>query len=377
MARRKTRDLTVGVVAALALLVFAVAVMTVGEESHLFARKVGYRVVFANTDGLMVGSPVRIAGVQVGSVVGIKLPTDPEAPGIEVALGVASTYAPRIRENSQAALRYLQLLSGEKFVEVSPGDPSLPALPVDSTIPPAEQTEFFEQGADIAENLNDITISLKEILGPLERGEGLLGEMIHNPEFAKEGIESLRKVVSDLGDITGQIREGKGFVGRMLYDQDFAKTLDGLASAVDHVASMLEPLGKKEGALGALLEEGGSGEQAMEELRDAAASLKRTAARLESKDNFVGKLLNDAEYSERVADDLQAILHNLREVTDKINSGQGTIGALVNERTVHDGMEDVVAGVNDSKFARWLLRRYQKKGIKSQEKDATEEDDRK
>jgi hypothetical protein len=27
-------------------------------------------------------------------------------------------------------------------------------------------------------------------------------------------------------------------------------------------------------------------------------------------------------------------------------------------------MEDVVAGTNDSKFARWLIRHYQKKGIK-------------
>ena len=31
-------------------------------------------------------------------------------------------------------------------------------------------------------------------------------------------------------------------------------------------------------------------------------------------------------------------------------------------------MEEVVAGVNDSKFARWLMRHYQKKGIKASER---------
>ena len=40
------------------------------------------------------------------------------------------------------------------------------------------------------------------------------------------------------------------------------------------------------------------------------------------------------------------------------------MGALINSRVVYDGMEEIVAGVNDSGFARWLMRRYQKKGIK-------------
>ena len=58
------------------------------------------------------------------------------------------------------------------------------------------------------------------------------------------------------------------------------------------------------------------------------------------------------------------IVDNLAEITGKINRGEGTLGALVNERTLHDSAESVIAGVNDSKFARWLIRHYQKKGIK-------------
>jgi len=33
--------------------------------------------------------------------------------------------------------------------------------------------------------------------------------------------------------------------------------------------------------------------------------------------------------------------------------------------SLYDGAEDVMAGVNDSKFARWMLRHYQKKGIEA------------
>jgi hypothetical protein len=67
-----------------------------------------------------------------------------------------------------------------------------------------------------------------------------------------------------------------------------------------------------------------------------------------------------------VAKDFRETLSHLSSITAKIDSGQGTLGALVNERVLHDSMEEVVAGVGDSKFANWLIRHYQKKGIEGE-----------
>jgi len=373
MARRPARDLTVGVVVSLAIIVVAVAVMTVGEDSQIFASKTRYHVVYPSADGLRIGSPVRMAGVLVGSVQEITLPTDPEAEGIDVVLGINSDYVERIRENSISSLRYLQLLSGEKFVDLTPGDPSFPAVAAGDSIPTRAQAELLEQGADIAEKVDALTASLQEILGPLERGEGLLGRMIHDPDFGTRAVESLTDALRDLEVITGQIRSGEGFVGRLLFDDAFAARLDDLGASMKSLSSTLESLGRKEGAVGAMLEEGGTGEQAIEEIRDAAASLKRTSMKLESEDGLIGKL-SDPEYAARVTEDLEGLLGNLREITDKINRGEGTVGALINSRTVYEGMEEIVAGVNDSGFARWLMRRYQKKGIKAGEKQAAVEE---
>jgi len=75
--------------------------------------------------------------------------------------------------------------------------------------------------------------------------------------------------------------------------------------------------------------------------------------------------LNDEAYSNEVASKLSETVANLAAITGKINRGEGTLGALVNDRTLYDGAEDVFAGVNDSKFARWMLRHYQKKGIEA------------
>jgi len=367
MARRRARDLTVGVLFALALIILALTIMAVGGESRLFVRKAYYSVIFPTAEGLRAGSPVKMAGVEVGTVASIRLSTSPDTPGIEVEIGVDHAFSGRVREDSRAALRILQLLSGEKFVEIIPGSPDSPLLPEGSVIEPVQETALLEQAAVTAENLNEITISLKKILGDLESGRGLMGQMITDPEFGQKGLEALRGALENLEKLTGDLIQGRGFVGRLLYDEEFATKVDTLSRALDNLTRLLAGIDVEKGALGTVLQEGGTGQQAIEDLRAAAASLRRVTSRLEAGEGLFGRLLNDPEYSEGVARDLRRTVTNLAEITEKINQGDGTLGALVNDRTVYDGLEDVVAGMNDSKFARWLLKHYRKRGIEAEE----------
>ncbi|ANM29058.1 hypothetical protein ABI59_04800 [Acidobacteria bacterium Mor1] len=373
MPRRSGRDLTIGVVAALALSILSLAVMVVGEESAFFAQKTDYRVIFPDTIGLRQGSPVMISGVQVGTVRKVRLPTDTAAEGIEVVLGVDNLHAPRIREGSRAALRILQLLSGEKYVEIVTGTADSAPLPANAEIPLLDEEGLLEQGEYIADNLNDVTQSLKGILEPLERGESLLGEMIQNPEFGRKGLDDLQGILNNLEKVTGQIRSGRGFAGRLLYDQEFAGKVDDLGSAIEDLAGLLGEVGAEKTSLRELLAEDGPLRGAAENLRTASASFSRTAEKIETGDGLLSKLIHDEEFSRSTAEDLSATLANLREITDKINRGEGTIGALINERGVYEGAESITTGVNDSKFMRWLLRRYRKKGIELQEEGQKEE----
>lgn len=361
--KNRSRDVLVGGFTVLALVIFALAVMAVGGESRLFSKKAAYRAVLQSSDGLVIGSPVKMSGVQVGTVTDLRLSQDPTSAGIEVTLGVQRAYQGRVREGSMAALRFLQYLSGEKYVEITPGDPTRSELAEGSLIPTQEGSRFLETGEDIAENLNEITLALRRILEPLEEGKGLLGEMIQNPDFGKEGLQSARGALDNLEALTAKLRAGEGFAGRMLFDPALEPRADDLGRAIHGVADAVERLEKGEGAAGDLLSDRGKSKQAVEDLAQAAASLKRTAAQLESRDGLLGRLLYDEEFSDAVAKDFREALSRLNSIAGKIDSGQGTLGALVNERVLHDSMEDVVAGVGDSKFANWLIRHYQKKGI--------------
>src|SRR5512139_634565 len=96
--KNRSRDVLVGGFTVLALVVFALAVMAVGGETRLFSKKASYRALLQSSDGLVIGSPVKMSGVQVGTVTEVRLSRDPSSAGIEVTLGVQRAYQARVRE---------------------------------------------------------------------------------------------------------------------------------------------------------------------------------------------------------------------------------------------------------------------------------------
>jgi phospholipid/cholesterol/gamma-HCH transport system substrate-binding protein len=367
MAERPVRDLTVGSVFALGLVILALAVMAVSNESGVLFERTEYVVRFDDATGLVVGAPVRMAGVEVGSVVAIRLPTDPGGRGIRVGIAVDPAYAERVRRDSRAALRILQFLTNEKFVEVTPGSPDSPALPEGAEIALLEDKGVLERGEAIADSLGEITVSLKKILEPIERGEGLIGRMITDPTFGERGLEALGSTLDNLQVLTAEVRAGRGAIGRLLGDDRLAAGLDDLAGTLEDFGAIVARIERGEGAVGELLQQDGAAQQALVDLRESAASLRRVTARLESDRGLLGRLLHDPDYSEAVARDLRTALAQLVEISAKLNRGEGTLGALINDRTLYDGAAAMLAGTNDSKFTQWLMRHYRKKGIKAQE----------
>jgi virulence factor Mce-like protein len=93
--------------------------------------------VFSSANNLLVGSsvhpgsPVRIAGVNVGQVASIK-----KGPGNTALVGLQMTDAGRpLHTDATARVRPRLFLEGNFFVEVSPGSPSAPELKDGGTIP--------------------------------------------------------------------------------------------------------------------------------------------------------------------------------------------------------------------------------------------------
>ena len=84
-----------------------------------------YRIVFANAGQLVEGDIVRIGGIGVGTVKGIRLTDDNRA---EVRVSVSDDYAP-LHEGTTAVIRQQGLVGvASRYVDLSPGPNSSPAL---------------------------------------------------------------------------------------------------------------------------------------------------------------------------------------------------------------------------------------------------------
>ena len=96
-----------------------------GGSTPLRAKGYRYTIQFREAGQLAQESDVRISGVPVGKVKSII--ANPKTGFSDVIVQVNAKYAP-VRRDSRVTLRQKTLL-GETYVEITPGDPSSPAIP--------------------------------------------------------------------------------------------------------------------------------------------------------------------------------------------------------------------------------------------------------
>src|SRR4029453_19191819 len=98
-------------------------------------------------------------------------------------------------------------------------------------------------------------------------------------------------------------------------------------------------------------------------LAKATKSLSAVADDLSSGDGLLPKLIHDPEYGREVSADLQQLISRLNLVSKRLSEGDGTAAQLINDPEVYLAIKDILVGVNESKFLRWLIRNRQEKGI--------------
>ncbi|HEV2769526.1 MAG TPA: MlaD family protein [Solirubrobacteraceae bacterium] len=96
------------------------------------------RAAFRDASGISVGSPVRIAGVDVGKVTGVEF-TRPGAESATVTMAIEDAGRP-IHVDAQMAIAPRIFLEGNFFVDVKPGTPEQPELPELGMVP-VERTD--------------------------------------------------------------------------------------------------------------------------------------------------------------------------------------------------------------------------------------------
>src|SRR5215203_4770935 len=310
----KWSELKIGIMAVAALLIAATLIIALGGEGGFFWQRYNLKAKFSNAAGVQRGSPVRVAGVTVGSV------TDIQFLGSEVdmLLELRDDMQQRVRMTSRATIGSVSLL-GEGAVDISPSTTGQP-IPewgyVPSDPPGAQMSDVTAQASkgiteltalitdmragkgtvgklmtdeQLYAELQQMTAAARQVTQSLQNGKGTLGQLLNNPESARQLEASLKNLTA----ITNKINAGQGSIGQLMNDPALAKNLSAVTANFETLSSRLN---KGEGTMGQLI-------------------------------------ANDSLYKR-----LDGVTANLEQLTSKLNQGEGTAGKLMTDTQLHDNI---------------------------------------
>src|ERR1051326_1343981 len=340
--QKKEKAIRVGMLVAGSAIVLMVFLFFIGSEQKIFSRKNEYKVRLDSVSGLAEGKPVKISGVTVGVVKDINLPRDPKKKYVDITLMVDKKYADLIRTDSRARLKKLGLLAGDSYIDISPGSPRFDALEAGTEIPAARQTnvdQLISSGEDLVDNFVQISYSLKNVLGRIDRGEGLIGELTTSPETKQRLTDTFLLTLNKTNAALSHMESGRGIAGKLLYDDKFADQLTtsllGSAQSLQTVAAGIQKgLETGNGVLPALINDPEGKKKVydlVDNLRTTSANLATFSTSLQTGQGLVPRLINDKAYGDQALNEFTGLVHQLNDTVAKLNTGQGTAGKMLTD----------------------------------------------
>jgi phospholipid/cholesterol/gamma-HCH transport system substrate-binding protein len=311
-------ELRIGVLTIAAIAIAAVLIFSLTGTRGFFWQRYPLRTKFPDVAGLTPGSPVRVAGVEVGSVKTVDLAGEE----VDVSFEVNKSVRERITDKSIATLGSVSLL-GQAAVDITPEIHGTP-IPDGGYVPAGRAKGSL---ADITETANTGIGEITGLVKDLRGGKGTVGKLMTDDRLYAE----LEQFATSANDVTNAIKSGRGTIGRLLNDR---QTSDSLNASLKNLQDMTARINAGEGSLGRLLKD----EAFAESLTGATNNLRTLTDRLNSGQGTAGKLVTDTALYDRMTQ----VTGRLDDVISKLNNGEGTAGQLLKDKQLYENMNKTV-----------------------------------
>jgi phospholipid/cholesterol/gamma-HCH transport system substrate-binding protein len=315
-------ELKIGLMTIFALAVATAFIFLLTGSNGFFWQRYSIKTVFPEVTGLKEGAPVRVAGVEVGSVTGVEFAGD----RVEVLMEVRKENRPRITTSSIATLGSVSLL-GEAAVDITASSGGTP-VPDWGYVP-------SKRAAGLASVTDSATASLEEataLMQDLRTGKGTLGRLFTDEELYRE----LTGLVSSAEAVATNINQGRGTLGRLMNDPAAARSLE---SSLDNLQVVTARIRAGEGSLGKLLND----DSLATSLKSATGNLDSFTGRINRGEGTLGKLATDQELYNR----LNSVSDRLDKVVGALQQGEGTAGRLLHDKQLYENMNGTMVELRD------------------------------
>lgn len=347
MASGRSLELRVGIFVTLGLLVGAAVIFALGNQSSLFARRATYHAVFTNVDGLRPGAPIRMAGVDVGSVSAVTLRPDGRC---DVTLRIVSEQAHFVTTESRATIGSKGLL-GDKLVDVTPGsgDP----LPEGGEITSEEGGGLFGALATAGDAIDEARPAIANLRHLTET-------------LAEEQLQQdIRDIAHNIAELTRMIREDDGTIHRLISDPEMADSVQStlvslrassteLAATARNVRAITSEIAHGDGSVHEIIY-GDGASQLVANLTDTAAEAASILRDVRTGDGNAHELLYGDSAGDLISN-LTAMSTDLRAIVADVRAGRGTIGGLLVDPSIYEDVRRLVGNLERNEILRALVR---------------------
>lgn len=348
------REVKVGMFVLAGLAVLGLVIFLIGEERRAFASKGTYTTYFQDVQGLRRGSPVRMGGVDIGSVAEVSYGEEAGDRKIYVKMAIVESEARRIRVDSVASIEAKGLL-GDKMISISVGSPNKPEVPEGGKIPSREGNDLGE----MMSRLGTISARVENIVTNLEQTTGALA----TPEFQKD----LQQGMGALSRILISVEQGDGYVGRLFKDSEEADRISNVVRNLQSASSGLEQASRSVNEILAQVKTGpglaheviygDESSKAVAQFGGAAEEVGLTLKGIRQGDGFARSLLFGGDpQAKEIVHNLSEASEDLKAIASGLRAGRGTLGALLVDPSVYEDLKLVLGNVERNKALRALVR---------------------
>ena len=312
-------ELKIGLISIFAIAMTVTLIFLLSGEGGFSWQQYGLKTRFDNVAGLKPGAPVRVAGVEVGSV------TDTTFAGdrVEVAMKVNGRYMNLITTESVATLGSVSLL-GEAAVDITSASRGM-VIPEWGYVKSGRAVGSL---ADVATQATAGIEGLTAVLGDIRSGRGTIGQLITNDSLYRE----LNNLVAAAEDVAQNLNSGRGTIGRLANDPAAARALEATLQNLQDVTARVRA---GEGSLGKFLND----DTLSRNLTSMSANVDAITGRLSNGQGTAGALINERELYDR----MNSLMNRMDQVTAALQKGEGTAGQLLHDKQLYENMNSTVA----------------------------------
>lgn len=218
MDRKLGNNLVVGAFVLVGFAVFLFLIFNIGGGRSIFKRELTLVARYKDVKGLHYGSEVSLSGLRAGVVRDIKVAQDGSRELI-VEMSITKSLQDKIRQDSTATIRTQGVL-GDKYVEISIGNPELPMVEEGATLTTVAEADLFSKGGELVKDVRRHFVEGGDVDKLLKNANTFLSNLsaITYELRSARGGSSLGASMKHLDSILAKIDRGEGTLGALIND---------------------------------------------------------------------------------------------------------------------------------------------------------------